>query len=83
MNPTERTPQTDPLPLLLDARQSAELLGMSRSGFLKLHSQGRIPLPLRLSARVVRWRRLELERWTEAGCPARDRWDAKNFKATA
>ena len=65
---------TSETPLLLDAKSAAQLLGVSESSYWKLHSQGRVPLPLRLSERIVRWRRDELEHWVRAGCPARANW---------
>ena len=60
--------------LTLDAAESAALVGVSRSTFWKLHSEGRTPAPLRLSGRVVRWRRCELTAWVNAGCPMRENW---------
>jgi len=59
--------------MLLKAEQVAALLSVSRAMFWKLHSQGRIPLPIRLSERVVRWRKQELVDWLAAGCPPRDK----------
>lgn len=59
--------------LLLDADEAAALIGVSRATFWKLHSQGKVPLPVRLSARVVRWPKHELEHWVRSGCPARDK----------
>lgn len=60
--------------MLLDCRQAAALLNMSRATFWKLYAQGKVPEPVRLSARVVRWRRDELEAWARAGCPIRELW---------
>lgn len=60
--------------LLLEVREAAALVGVSRSTFWKLHSSGRVPLPVRLGGRVVRWRREELQAWVSAGCPPRDHW---------
>jgi len=59
--------------LLLSASEAAALCGVSRSLWWSMSSAGKIPLPVRLSGRTL-WRRAELERWTEAGCPARCRW---------
>lgn len=78
------TPPSDPVvtppsnlveALLLDARAAAQLLAVSESTLWKLHSSGRIPNPMRLGGRVVRWRREELEAWVRAGCPPRERWE--------
>lgn len=59
--------------LVVDAREAARLLGISRSTFMKLHSAGKVPSPLRFG-RAVRWRRAEIEAWIEAGAPSRDKW---------
>lgn len=60
-------------PLALSAQGVARLLGVSRAHIWKLHSQGKLPSPVRLG-RSVRWDRRELEAWLAAGCPPRDRW---------
>jgi predicted DNA-binding transcriptional regulator AlpA len=65
-------------PLLLNGNQSAQLIGVSRATFWKLHSLGRVPVPVRLSGRVVRWRKHELEAWVHAGCPSREKWQSKS-----
>lgn len=69
-----RQPGSSSASLLVDAKSAAELIGVSPSTFWKLHSQGRIPNPMRLGGRVVRWRREELSAWVRAGCPARHLW---------
>lgn len=68
--------------LLLDCCQAAGLLGVSRRSFWTMHNCGRVPLPVRLSARVVRWRREELLAWTRAGCPGRAKWEEIRENAT-
>lgn len=60
-------------PLVLDAREAARLLGISRSTFLKLHAAGKVPMPVRFG-RAVRWRREEMNEWLAAGAPSRARW---------
>ena len=59
--------------LLLTADQTATLLGVGRSTFYRLHSSGRVPLPIRLGG-SVRWRAEELRAWVREGCPARVLW---------
>ena len=68
-------------PLLLDARAAAALCGVGRTLWLTMHQDGRIPMPLRLGRRTL-WRRSELERWIEAGCPPRLRWQEKSGQGT-
>lgn len=72
---TDQATAPAPAPLLLDARAAAKLCGVSRSHFLALHSAGKVPLPVRLGRRTL-WRGAELAAWIDAGCPARDRWQA-------
>ena len=61
--------------LLLSAADAAALCSMSVRTWQRLKSEGRVPRPVRLG-RSNRWRRDELERWVDAGCPVRREWDA-------
>jgi excisionase family DNA binding protein len=61
--------------LAISADEVAKLLGISRAHVWRLHSQGRIPRPVRLG-RAVRWDRATIERWLAAGAPPRERWEA-------
>ena len=65
-----------PAPLLVDAKEAARLCGIAESTFWALHSAGKVPMPVRLGRRTL-WRAAELAAWTDAGCPARERWDAR------
>ncbi len=67
-------------PLLVDAAGAGRLLGYSRSMIFELHSRGRIPRPLRLSA-DPRWRVLELQDWLASGAPDRERWESRKAAA--
>lgn len=62
------------IPEALPAADAARLLGVSRATFFKLHSAGRVPLPVYLTPRCPRWRRSELLAWLGAGCPDRQTW---------
>jgi len=59
--------------LLVDSDDAAVLCGVSRTMWWTLHAQGRVPAPVRLGRRTL-WRVDELRRWTEAGCPPREKW---------
>ncbi len=60
--------------LLLNAGRAARFLGIGRSQFYLLNSNGGLgPLPVRLGRRNL-WRRLELQAWVAKGCPNRERW---------
>ncbi len=67
--------------LLLTVDEAAALLNVGRSFIYKLHSSGRLPLPVRLG-RSVRWRRDELEHWVLAGCPERGAWETIRKRRT-
>ena len=60
--------------LALTAKDAAGLLGISRAQLWKLHSSGKLPLPVRLGTRAPRWRMDELREWLAAGCPDRVTW---------
>jgi len=62
-------------PLLVDAREAGRLCSVSRSLWLSLHGQGRVPRPVCLGRRML-WSIAELRSWIAAGCPPRDRWEA-------
>jgi predicted DNA-binding transcriptional regulator AlpA len=61
-------------PEALAAADAARLLGISRSQFFKMHSAGKVPMPVYLTLRCPRWRRAELLNWLDAGCPDRLTW---------
>lgn len=61
-------------PLLLDAAETASLLGVGRSTFYRMVETGAVPAPVHLG-RMRRWRRAEIVAWAAAGCPPRVRWE--------
>ncbi len=66
----ESTPQPDhrtPLPLLIDAREAARLLGVSGRTLHTLTMDNIIPS--RKVGRLRRYNPAELLAWVEAGCP--------------
>ena len=56
------------LPWLLSAPQLAKGLGISVRGVWRLRRIGSLPAPVRVG-RLVKWVRVEIERWISAGCP--------------
>ena len=65
---------TDPDQLALPPADAARVLGVSRATFFKMHSAGKLPLPVYLTPRCPRWVRGELLSWLEAGAPDRQTW---------
>jgi predicted DNA-binding transcriptional regulator AlpA len=70
------TPQThlDSDRLALPAKGAAALVGVSRAQWWKLHSSGKVPLPVYLGTKAPRWRVDELRDWLAAGAPDRATW---------
>ena len=60
---------------LMMAREVARALAVGDRTVWKLVSAARIPKPVRIG-RCVRWRTDDIASWIDAGCPARDRWEA-------
>ena len=55
--------ESDPLPLRINAVM--HVTGLGRSTIYRLMADRQFPIPVRLSKRVVAWRRSDLERWSE------------------
>ena len=64
--------------LLITVKEVAEMLGISVRSVWTLLSTGGLPESVHLG-RSRRWRRLEIERWVEAGCPCLEKWNAINL----
>lgn len=63
------SPETTTTPELLPIGEVARLLGCSARHVWRLTDSDRMPRPVKLGA-ASRWRRAELMRWLDAGCPA-------------
>lgn len=64
-----------PDPELLAAFAASRLCGMGQEAWMQCYRKGLVPRPVTISRRLF-WRRRELLRWIEAGCPARKEWEA-------
>jgi len=61
-------------PLLVDAKNTARILGISRRLLYLMQAARELgPSPVKIHRRRL-WRVSELQRWTEAGCPSREIW---------
>lgn len=71
-------------PHLLTVKQVAESLGISPRQVWKLNSSARLPAPVRIGgSRSVRWRALDIARFVEMGCPARDQFELLSREGTS
>jgi excisionase family DNA binding protein len=67
--------------LLITARETAKVLGVSPRHLWTMLHNGRLgPSPVRLG-RALRFNRLEIEAWLAAGAPARQQWRGDSVTA--
>lgn len=60
--------------ILISTLEVCKRLGIGKSLFFGLLSSGKVgPKKIMLGRRVL-WNRKEIEKWAEAGCPAREQW---------
>ncbi|MHB1422810.1 MAG: helix-turn-helix transcriptional regulator [Gemmataceae bacterium] len=67
-----------PDPMMIDAWQFAELLGVSRATIDRRKSAGKLPKHVELSPGCHKWRTAEVRAWIDAGCPPIKEWEARN-----
>lgn len=74
--PTTAGPPGPPPPaFLIDSAETGRLCGIGKTCLYRLLATEAFgPRPVRLG-RAVRFSRVEIERWIEAGCPPRARWE--------
>ena len=60
---------TREMPIMLNVRSVATLLGCSTRHVSRLSDAGRMPRPVKLGA-LVRWSAAGVMAWIEAGCPS-------------
>lgn len=63
-------PDQGQLRLLLSVKQVAQIVASSERTLWRLSDSGQMPSPVRIG-RSVRWRRSDILRWVELGCPSR------------
>lgn len=66
-----------PDPLLVTARQAAEICGKSLRTWRTWDAAGLIPRPVRIG-RSTLWNLDELRKWVDARCPRREEWEARS-----
>jgi prophage regulatory protein len=80
MNTASRGQASVSEPIVLNAEQVAQTLGVSVRTIRRLDCAGKLPKPVRIGG-AVRWRRDELEAWVAADCPDREKWEPMRYKA--
>ena len=62
--------------LLLSSEELSSVLSISRATLWRLLAAGKLPLPLRPSPGIVRWKADEIRHWVESGMPDLKTWAA-------
>lgn len=60
---------------LIDANEFARILKISRAAFFRAKAAGKIPDPLKISGRLIRWLISEVEAWLRHHMPSADEWN--------
>lgn len=63
-------------PLVISAKEAAQVLGCSVRHIERMDAAGRMPAPVRLG-RLKRWHLDGLREWLKAGAPSRAIWEAR------
>ena len=53
---------------LLDVKEASRLCSISAPMLYKLNAAGNLPAPIKIG-KLMRWRRKEILKWINAGCP--------------
>ena len=73
---THDMPAIRPLsPVAVDAKRLAALLNVSVRTIRTLDAAGKLPRPVKIGGRSVRWVASEIEAWLAAGAPDRRTWE--------
>lgn len=74
---TDKSDGINLMPGLLSVDLAAQYLSIGKTLLRQLDISGQIPQAIHLHGRKL-WRRCELEKWIEQGCPPRDRWQSES-----
>ena len=80
---TTPTPIKPPEPLAVGAEALGAMLGLSVRTIRQLDAAGKLPKPVTIGARSIRWPVAEIEVWLAAGAPDRVAWNAIRGKESA
>lgn len=78
-NPPDGAPQ--PEPMLLDTAAVAALLGVHTRTVERLRASGRMPRPIKLGTKAVRWDRRDIQLWIDLRCPPTVEFEARKESA--
>ncbi len=64
-------------PLMITASDLAQMLQISERQIWRMRDTGRLPSPIELGPKNLRWSRGEILEWIEAACPTRRNWESR------
>ena len=76
---TPKATASTPSPFLISTKMLAKLLDRSVESIARDDKEGRLPTPCKLGA-SVKWDYREILAWTQAKCPSREVWQARETK---
>lgn len=74
--PSNGTPPAGPLPFTMTDAEIARDLRVSPKTIRRMDEAGKIPAPVIVGARSLRWVRQTIVEWLAAGCPDRETFEA-------
>ena len=74
--PPNGTPSVGPLPFTMTDAEIARDLRVSPKTIRRMDEAGKIPAPVTVGARSLRWVRQTIVDWLAAGCPDRETFEA-------
>lgn len=66
-----------PLPFTMIVAEIARELRVSAKSIRRMHEAGKLPRPVLVGTRSLRWVRQTIVEWLAAGCPDREMFEAK------
>ena len=78
VQPTRKPPVADggPLPFTMTDAEIGRELRVSSKTIRRMDADGKLPRPVMVGARSLRWVRQTIVEWLAAGCPDRDTFEA-------
>ena len=58
-------PEPSHEPLLIDSKEVCSLIGVSRGTLWRMRCEGKLPAPMQISSRLVKWRRSDIMAWID------------------
>ncbi len=71
---TQPATANDQTSLMVEVKEFARLIDVSPATLWRMRSASKLPPAVKLSAGCVRWRRADIQRWVDLGCPTQQQF---------